>query len=147
MRRYARAIAGHPSDAEDLCQLALERALKAQAQLLDGTRMDAWLYRIMRNCWIDELRSRKRQVEVVAFEDAGAERGELDPAFEALNLRQSFDHGLRALPEEQKEAIVLVVIEGLSYRDAAEILDIPMGTLTSRLVRGRQALGKMLEVE
>ena len=63
LRRFARSLARDAADADDLCQLALERALKARAQWQPGTRMDAWMYRIVRNCWIDEVRARRRRAQ------------------------------------------------------------------------------------
>jgi len=141
LRRFARALARDAADADDLCQVALERALKARDRFEPGTRLDSWMYRIMRNCWIDEVRANKRRGETFAPEEAGIGVGdEGDRAIEAHVEMMSVERAMAALPDEQREAIALVLVEGLAYREAAEILDVPMGTLTSRLVRGRQAL-------
>jgi RNA polymerase sigma-70 factor (ECF subfamily) len=146
LRRFARSLARDSADADDLVQLALERALKARAQWQEGTRLDAWMYRIARNVWIDELRSRTRRARTFAPEEAGAAVGV--PAHEDVErsaAMRDVGRAMAALPEEQREAVALVLVEGLAYKEAAEILDIPMGTLTSRLTRGRQALAQWLE--
>ncbi len=146
LRRFARTLAWQREDADDLVQLALERALKAQDQWQPGTRLDAWVYRIMKNAWIDELRSRGRQSEVMVAsadaEDLGERVGESESG--ALITRLSVHKAMQRLPEEQRLAVSLVLVEGLSYKEAAESLEIPVGTLTSRLARGREALQAML---
>ena len=146
LRRFARSLARHAADADDLVQVALERALKARHQWQDGTSLDAWMYRIVRNCWIDEARARARRAQTFVAEEAGASVGV--PAHEDVERSaEMMDVGraMAALPEEQREAVALVLVEGLAYKEAAEILDIPIGTLTSRLTRGRQALARRLE--
>lgn len=145
LRRFARALAVAPADADDLCQVALERALKAEAQWERGTRLDSWMHRIMRNCWIDEIRARKRRAETFVSEEDGAEVGDADDRrMEARVELANVDRAMAALPPEQREVIALILVEGLAYKEAAEVLDLPMGTVTSRLVRGRQALMEML---
>jgi len=144
LRRFARSLTRDGADADDLCQLALERALKARDQWQPGTRMDAWMYRIIRNCWIDEVRARTRRAQTFVAEEAGSAIGQEGEAETRMELHD-VDRAMAELPPEQREVIALVLVEGLAYREAAEILDIPMGTLTSRLTRGRQALVKRLE--
>lgn len=141
LRRLARAIAREPADADDLVQLTVERALSRADQWTPGTRLDSWMFRIMKNAWIDEARARGRRGQVMAPEeeglsvgDAGAEAAEI--RLQAAEVRRE----MARLPDEQRLAIALVLVEGLSYREAADILEVPMGTLTSRLVRGRSAL-------
>lgn len=141
LRRFAFALARTAADADDLCQAAIERALKARGQWQPGTRMDSWMYRIMRNAWIDTARARSRHGETFLPEDAGLDAGDRgDRAIEAVVELGNVGRAMRLLPPEQREAVALVVIEGFAYKEAADILDIPMGTLTSRLVRGREAL-------
>ena len=145
LRRFARTLAWQREDADDLVQAALERALKAEEQWQPGTRLDAWLYRIMKNAWIDELRSRGRRSEVMVDVDTDelAEKvGQSETG--ALITRLSVHKAMQALPEEQRVAVSLVLVEGLSYKEAAETLEIPIGTLTSRLARGRDALQALL---
>lgn len=139
LRRFARALARDAADADDLCQVALEKALLARASWQPGTRMDSWMYRIMRNSWIDTTRSRARAAQTFVDPDAGLGIG-ADGGAEARVALNEIDLALHMLPDEQREAVALVLIEGLAYKEAAEILEVPMGTLTSRLVRGRQAL-------
>lgn len=145
LRRFARSLARDAADADDLCQTALERALKAEAQWQAGTRLDSWMYRIMRNCWIDEARARTRRSETFVGEEAGATVGDDDASrIEARVDLANVDKAMAALPDEQREVIALILVEGLAYKEAAEVLDLPMGTVTSRLARGRQALMAML---
>jgi RNA polymerase sigma-70 factor (ECF subfamily) len=145
LRRFARSLARDAADADDLCQIALERALKAEAQWQTGTRLDSWMYRIMRNCWIDETRARKRRSETFVAEEAGATVGMNDAdRIEARIDLGHVDRAMASLPDEQREVIALILVEGLAYREAADVLALPMGTVTSRLVRGRQALMAML---
>jgi len=139
LRRFARALARDAADADDLCQAALEKALRSRASWQPGTRMDSWMYRIMRNSWIDTTRSRSRAAQTFVEEEAGLAVGSPGGA-EARVVLGDIDAAMQALPDEQREAVALVLVEGLAYKEAAEILDVPMGTLTSRLVRGRQAL-------
>jgi len=141
LRRFARALSHHPADADDLCQATIEKALKARHQWQPGTRLDSWMYRIMRNSWIDTGRARSRAAETFVPEEEGLAVGDGgDRAIEARVELNRVAEAMRALPDEQREAVALVLIEGLAYKDAAAIIDVPMGTLTSRLVRGRQAL-------
>jgi RNA polymerase sigma factor (sigma-70 family) len=146
LRRFARALARDAADADDLAQTALERALKARSHWQRGTRMDSWMMKIMRNCWIDEVRSRVRRSRTFAPEDEGLAAPLMVPS-EAERMVQADGVGraMNLLPPEQREAIALVLIEGLSYREASDLLDIPIGTLTSRLTRGRKALARTLE--
>jgi RNA polymerase sigma-70 factor (ECF subfamily) len=99
------------------------------------------MYRIMRNAWIDTARARARAAETFVPEEAGANvAGDGAGAIEAHVELGELTRAMAALPDEQREAVALVLVEGLAYKEAAAILDVPMGTLTSRLVRGRQAL-------
>lgn len=146
LRRFARSLARDAADADDLTQLALERALRARTQWQAGTRMDSWMMKIMRNCWIDEVRSRTRRATALGLDEIRAvmptaSAGDDQRAADA----DAIDRAMNGLPPEQREAVALVLVEGLSYREAAETLDIPIGTLTSRLTRGRQALARTLE--
>jgi RNA polymerase sigma factor (sigma-70 family) len=144
LRRFAHGLARHAADADDLTQASAERILKARAQWQPGTSFEAWAYRIMRNLWIDTIRSRKRTDAPLVAEELGhavGVAGEAEAQVELGLLMRAMDR----LPDEQREACALVLVEGLAYREAAEVLEIPIGTLTSRLVRGRQALMAMLE--
>ncbi|WP_427965399.1 RNA polymerase sigma factor [Altererythrobacter sp.] len=146
MRRFAIGLAGHPADGDDLCQMTIERALTRKDQFQQGTRLDSWMYRIMRNIWIDESRARSRRSETFVDEEAGFAVG-ADGAQEASIALNDIDRAMQRLPDEQREAVLLVMVEGYSYKEAAAIVDCPVGTLNSRLVRGRDALMEILEAE
>lgn len=103
------------------------------------------MYRIMRNCWIDETRSRSRRSQTFVDEEAGIGIGG-DGGQEATVELTNIDRAMAALPADQREAVLLVMVEGFSYREAAEIVDCPVGTMNSRLVRGRDALLAKLEI-
>jgi RNA polymerase sigma-70 factor (ECF subfamily) len=99
------------------------------------------MYRIMRNHWIDTARARTRAGETFVGAEAGESVGDRgDAGIEAAVELGNVGRAMAMLPPEQREAVALVLVEGFAYKEAAEILDIPMGTLTSRLVRGREAL-------
>ncbi len=141
LRRLARALTRDVSDADDLVQLSLARALERQAQWRPGTRLDAWIMRILKNAWIDEIRSRRRRDAVFAPEAAGASAGaDGAAAAEARLAAREVEAAMARLPPDQRIAVALVLVDGLSYREAAEVLNEPVGTLTSRLSRGRAAL-------
>ena len=142
LRRFARVITRNVADADDLVQVAVEKALARAAQWRPGSRLDSWMFGIMKNAWIDERRARRRRERVHAPEEAGANVGDASAA--ARDIALSVQEAVARLPEEQRMAIALVLVEGLSYKDAAEILGIPIGTLTSRLARGRAALQALL---
>jgi RNA polymerase sigma factor (sigma-70 family) len=147
LRRLARALARAPSDADDLVQLTVERSLTRSAQWAPGTRLDSWMFRIMKNAWIDEHRARKRHGLVVVSDEAAGAAAAFDGG-EAMHTRlqaSEVERAMARLPEEQRLAVALVLVDGLSYKEAAEVLQIPQGTLTSRLVRGRAALLEQLE--
>lgn len=146
LRRFAIGLAGHPADGDDLCQMTIERALARKDQFEAGTRLDSWMYRIMRNIWIDESRARSRRAQTFVDEDAGLAVG-AEGSQEARAALHDVDRAMSRLPEEQREAVLLVMVEGYSYKEAAQIVGCPVGTLNSRLVRGRDALMAMLEAE
>lgn len=142
LRRFGRAIARNPHDADDLVQIAVERALLRYEQWQPESRFDSWMFGIMRNAWIDEVRARGRRSQVFAPEEAG--ENVADAAAESQVRALSVQDAMASLPEEQRMAVALVLVEGLSYKEAADVLEVPMGTVTSRLARGREALQKSL---
>jgi RNA polymerase sigma-70 factor (ECF subfamily) len=142
----ARALVRDPADADDLTQLTLERALLRQDQWRPDTRLDSWMFRIMKNAWIDEARARNRRAAVLAPEEAGEAAATDGAAIVETRLEaQAVEAAMARLPEDQRMAVALVLVEGLSYKEAADVLDVPQGTLTSRLGRGRAALLADLE--
>jgi RNA polymerase sigma-70 factor (ECF subfamily) len=141
LRRFARTLAGNVSDADDLVQIAIERALARYEQRHAGAPLVGWMFGILRNAWIDETRARARRRRVFAPEELGEQVADPHSAHaQILPVQQAMER----LPDEQREVIGLVLIEGLSYREAADILGVPVGTVTSRLARGREALQNML---
>jgi RNA polymerase sigma-70 factor, ECF subfamily len=138
LRRFARTIARNVHDADDLVQLAIERALLKHGQWRPELKFDGWMFGIMRNAWIDEVRSRSRRDRIFAPEEAGASVGDggSDSQLHLLAVQRA----VAGLPEEQRLAVALVLVEGLSYKEAADVLEVPIGTVTSRLARGREAL-------
>jgi RNA polymerase sigma-70 factor, ECF subfamily len=142
LRRFARTITRHPADADDLVQTTVERALLRLGQWRSDTRLESWLFTIMKNLWIDEVRARVRRDRVLAPEEAGENVG--SDSSEAQATAMSVEAAMAHLPDEQRIAVALVLVEGLSYKEAAAVAQIPMGTLTSRLARGREALMQML---
>jgi RNA polymerase sigma factor (sigma-70 family) len=145
LRRFAHGLSRAPADADDLTQMTVERALRSRDQWQPGTRLDSWLYRIMRNLWIDTVRSRGRTEQRHApVEEADAIGHDPVPGIEAaIDLRRVMA-AMDQLPDEQREVVALILIEGFGYREAAEMLDLPIGTVSSRLVRGRTALLALL---
>jgi RNA polymerase sigma-70 factor (ECF subfamily) len=145
LRRFAISLAGSGVDADDLVQHACERALSFDHRWKPGTRLDSWLYRIMQNCWSDEKKSARSrlQTQFDDAEDIGADDGERK--VDARLILEVTCRELRHLPEEQRVVLVLVCMGGMSYREVAATLHIPMGTVMSRLARGRLALAKRIE--
>ena len=144
LRRFAIGLAGSRADGDDLCPLTPDRDLARRDQWQEGTRLDSWMYRIMRNIFIDEARATSRRRETFVDAESGLGVGS-DGAQEAAVELSLVDRAMARLPEEQREAVLLVMVEGWSYKEAAEIVGCPVGTLNSRLVRGRDALLAMLE--
>ncbi|BDT59300.1 DNA-directed RNA polymerase sigma-70 factor [Massilia varians] len=142
MRRFARSLTYHREDADDLVQIAMERALGRSEQYTPGTRLDSWIFRIIKNAWIDELRSRARRDELFAPEEAGEQVG--DDFAQAHQQRLAIQKAVSLLSAEHRLVVGLVLVDGLGYKEAADVLEIPVGTLTSRLARAREALQQTL---
>lgn len=142
LRRFARALARTDADAQDLVQATVERALVKRSSWSPGTRLDSWTFTIMRRLFIDQGRSRTRWARVVSPTDnttiSVADAGQASEALRADSL--AVQGAIRDLPDDQRMAVALVLIDGLSYAEAAGVMGVPVGTLTSRLVRGRQTV-------
>lgn len=149
LRRFARVLVRSDADAQDLVQETVERALARRRGWQSGTRLDSWSFTIMKRIFIDQTRSKGRWNRVVGPADEAtihvADPAQADEALrlDALAAREA----IHALPEDQRLAVALVLIDGLSYAEAAGVLDVPVGTLTSRLVRGRQSLVETLNAK
>lgn len=144
MRRYARSLTRDASDAEDLVHDALVRAYAQRGSFRHGGNLRAWLLSILHNVFVDRVRARRAQA--AREEEAGrlaSEQAEAphDHVVRLGEIRRAFF----ALPEEQRAALHLVAIEGLSYREAADTLGVPLGTLMSRIGRARAALRRLEE--
>jgi RNA polymerase sigma-70 factor (ECF subfamily) len=144
LRRFAAALTGSIADGDDLVQDTVERALKNLHRWEPGTRLDSWMFRIAKNRFIDTRRGHKRSgvVAMDAPEDAPSVVSDGVRAADARLMLKDVVGALQKLPVEQREALVLVSVGGFSYRDAADVLQIPIGTLTSRIARAREALAQ-----
>jgi RNA polymerase sigma-70 factor (ECF subfamily) len=152
LRRFARTLAHNVADADDLAQDTIERALaragqwRAPAGDVTTEQVEAglrsWMFGIMKNTWIDDLRTQKRRRKVIGNHDP---EKLADDSHDALENGLSIAAALQRLPEDQQLAVSLVLVEGLTYQEAADVLEIPVGTLTSRLSRGRETLATLLD--
>jgi len=142
LRRFGRTLARTREDADDLVQTAIEKALTRTDQWTPGTRLDSWMFRIMQTTWIDEVRARDRRGQTFVHEEEGEHVGvgSHDAQVDAMAVRKA----VARLGDDQRAVVGLVLVEGLSYQEAAEVLGIPVGTLTSRLARARESLQTML---
>jgi RNA polymerase sigma-70 factor (ECF subfamily) len=141
LKRFCLSLTGAEADADDLLQTTVERLLHRGVP--EDAHMARWAYRVCKNLWIDEIRARDvRQRHAVAT--AQGEAMEAMPSAETLSATQreldAVYEALGALPEEQRMALVLVAVEGKSYAEAAEILEVPIGTIMSRIARARKQL-------
>lgn len=146
LRRFAMTLTGKSDEADDLVQSVCERAFKFHASWDRGTRLDAWLFRIARNHWIDQIRKRNAAGSTVPVD----EREDLigvdgnDVVEHRITLQQ-VRGAMSALSQDQRAVLQAVCIDGLSYGEASASLGAPIGTIMSRLSRARGALWTMLE--
>jgi RNA polymerase sigma-70 factor (ECF subfamily) len=145
LRRFARGLTGSAVEADDVVQAACERALARQHQFQEGTRFDSWMFRIVQTIWIDQIRSRDVRKEGAEFAE---ERMGSDEPVRRIEARLTLDEVRRAfdrLSPDQRTVLSLVTVDGLSYKEAAEVVRVPVGTIMSRLARARIALQQQLE--
>ncbi|MFM5883863.1 MAG: RNA polymerase sigma factor [Novosphingobium sp.] len=141
LRRFCRSMAGNAEDGDDLMQSVIERALARADQFQPGTRIDSWMFRIAQNLRIDAARAAARRGSAVPIDAVGDLRGEDGRnTLEARSDLAAAQRTLQTLPEDQRATFLLVVVEGLSYREAAEVLAVPVGTVMSRLGRARSRI-------
>ncbi len=141
LRRFCMAKTGSTDAGDDLTQETIERALERIDQWQQGTRLDSWMFRIAQNINVDAARSRARrgiQVDMEALESVSGDDGRT--ITESRSALASARAAMAALPDDQRALMALVVIDGKSYKDAADILDIPMGTVMSRIARARKSI-------
>jgi len=144
IRRFAYSLTGSPHDADDLLQNTIERILSRGVP--DDVELVKWAFRVCRNLWIDEYRARKvRHSDQSADEllDEQAIDGE-KIICDHITLHQ-VNHAMDQLPDDQRSILALVAVQGMSYKEVAETLSVPMGTVMSRLARARVALSQFLK--
>jgi RNA polymerase sigma-70 factor, ECF subfamily len=141
--RYGFMLSGRRDAAEDLVQATCVRALERSHQFAAGSRLDRWLFSILRSLWLNDLRARRiRQGEgVVDAETALVFDGVQE--IETNILARQVLREVQLLPRAQQETLFLVYVEGLTYREAAEMLEVPVGTVMSRLATARESLGRL----
>jgi RNA polymerase sigma-70 factor (ECF subfamily) len=142
LRRYARALLGDSGEADDLIQDTLERALARLPQWREGDSPRKWLFSILHNLYVDGLRRRSRRPPHVGLDSLGTDQHA--PSADGASSGD-LDRALQLLSSEQRQVVLLVGLEGLSYSETAEILDIPVGTVMSRLSRGRERLRTLMD--
>lgn len=143
LRRYARALSGNAAQADDLVQDCLERALARLVLWPRHGNVRAWLFTILRNVWIDELRRRKARPEQGGLDEAAGGAAAAPSQTDRLAVRDMVA-ALAQLAPEQREAVLLVGLEGLSYAEVATVTGVPVGTVMSRLKRGRDRLAQLM---
>jgi len=147
LRRFARGLTGSEVEADDLVQAACERAIQRIGQWQPGTRLDSWMFRIMQNLWIDAIRMGKlRGSHLSVVDPEGYQAPGMDGEQATMNrlTLEAVRRGVQRLPPDQRSVLLLVCVEGHSYRETADTLGIPVGTVMSRLSRARLALNRMV---
>jgi RNA polymerase sigma-70 factor, ECF subfamily len=141
LRRFCAALTRNGDAGDDLCQATIERALMRADQFEPGTRLDSWMFRIARNLLIDGARRTRTRGSEIDIDDSYDIVGEDGVAIvEGRSDLARAEHAMARLSEDQRALMALVVIDGQSYKDAAEIMEIPIGTVMSRLARARRAI-------
>ncbi|WP_287882982.1 MULTISPECIES: RNA polymerase sigma factor [Paracoccus] len=147
LRRYALSLTRRGDQADDLVQQTVERAIANAASFDRAQRLEPWLFRIMRNAFIDQTRRQRREgTKIDIHEIPEALPTDPGPGLEARLMLQSVETAMAELPPDQREILHLVCVEEMSYAETARILDIPMGTVMSRLSRARLALSERLGI-
>lgn len=145
LRRFALGLAGGQADADDLVQTALEKALTRLDQFKPGTRLDSWLFRIVQTSWIDDRRRAVRREDTMDADMMERIPGQTVPGHEtAHGIRDDVNRALAQLSDDQRALSILVLVEGYSYQEAADMEGVPVGTVMSRLSRARKTMAKFL---
>jgi RNA polymerase sigma-70 factor (ECF subfamily) len=145
LRRYARALARDVAAADDLVQDCLARALGKLHLWQEGTDLRAWLFTILHNQYVNQVRRAVREGAAVGLSETEPMLTRAPHQGRSLELRD-LERAIAKLPEEQRSVILLVGLEGMRYEEVAEILDVPVGTVRSRLSRGRDALRRLMGI-
>lgn len=141
LRRYARALLGNRAEADDLVQECLARALSRVHLWRPGTDLRAWLFTFLHNLHVNALRSRQAHAAAEGLVYRSAQFGRTFPPDQDLRLElRDLERALRQIPEEQRQVVLLIGMEGMSYEEAAAVVGVPIGTIMSRVARGREAL-------
>jgi RNA polymerase sigma-70 factor (ECF subfamily) len=146
LRRYARALTRDASRADDLVQSCLVRALAKSHLWQPGTDLRAWLFTILHNQHVNEVRRAVREGINVPVEDVSPVLTVPSNQGASLQLRD-LDRAMARLPEEQRQVLLLVGLEGMRYEEVALVLDVPVGTVRSRLSRGRDMLRHLMDMK
>jgi RNA polymerase sigma-70 factor (ECF subfamily) len=142
LRRFAYSLTGNVHDADDLVQNTIEKLLSLPPAT--DVPLMQWCFRVCRNAWIDEYRSRKvRQPGAEQVEEQAANSDDAAMVLDQIQLRQ-VEQAMEQLPDEQREVLGLVAVQGFSYAEAAAVLAIPAGTIMSRLARARASLLQLM---
>lgn len=145
LRRLALGLTGSQADADDLVQTALEKALKRLDQFAPGTRLDSWLFRIVQTSWIDNRRMAARRGDTMDADMMERIPGRHDPGHaDQQAIRDGVHRALDQLADDQRSLAVLVLVEGYSYQEAADMEGVPIGTVMSRLSRARKTMANFL---
>lgn len=144
LRRFALGLTGDPDAADDLVQAGCERALTRSEQWQPGTKLDSWMFKIMQNLWIDRLRARRELTPAEPEEIEQVPDRDWTRGIEANISLEQVMRAMQQLSPAMRSVLALVCIEDLSYREAAESLDVPIGTVMSRLARARLELHRVL---
>lgn len=147
LRRYARALLRDPADADDLVQDCLERAVSRWHQRRSDGDARTWLYAILHNLAVSQMRRRARRGAHMPVDDVPEANLSVAPSQDEGLRHRDLMAALDALPEEQRSVLLLVTVEGLSYAEAAQVLAIPTGTVMSRLSRARDRVVQLMDGE
>ncbi len=146
LRRFARSLAGDTDRGDELVQAACERALERLPQFNEGSRLDSWMYRIIHTQWIDRQRRRKTRENHARSSQSAPKPNRVDDyPSQGVEAMVDIRRAMETLPDEHRTAIILVVVEGYTYAEAAAILEIPAGTVASRVARARRELIRQLQ--
>lgn len=145
LRRYARALARDVATADDLVQDCLTRALGKLHLWQEGTDLRAWLFTILHNQYVNQVRRAVREGAAVGLSETEPMLTRAPHQSKSLELRD-LERAIAKLPEEQRAVILLVGLEGMRYEEVAEVLGVPVGTVRSRLSRGREALRRLMGI-
>ncbi len=141
--RFAYSLSGSADIADDLLQETCVRALDKAAQFKTGTRLDSWTFTICRSLWLNDIRARKVRTGAGVLPVEMLDLPDPAPSTEMNIFAGQVVEHVMALPEAQRETVFLVYVEGFSYREASQILGIPIGTVMSRLATARQRLAHL----